>query len=146
MAKSKPRKKTNKQGRRARFINRWLIGLTLEARDSVGTHENGDSILSVTYSNGRPAVDCAREMQHELINWQHHWCVTVFCEAETPEGDKYTESTEFEAYGVKLGDLQELVVPELDSIKDQVNPNHYKDHGWRAVILPNRKHEAKKAA
>lgn len=146
MAKSKTRKKTCQRGRRARFINRWLIGITLEARDSVGTHENGDNILNITYSNGRPAVDCAREMQHELLNWQHHWLITVFCEATDAAGQQYIEETEFEAYGVKLGDLQDLVLPELDNIKHQVNPNHYQDHGWRAQILPNKKHERKKAA
>ena len=145
MAKNKIRKKTSKQARKARFIIRWLTGITLEARDSVGTHPNGDNILSITYSNGRPATECARTMQHELLNWQHHWLVTVFCEAETPEGEKYIEETEFEAYGVKLNDLSALVAPELDDITNQVNENHYKDHGWRAQILPSRKHERKAA-
>ncbi|WP_444938699.1 hypothetical protein [Microbulbifer sp. JMSA002] len=98
-------------------------------------------------SNRGAVGDIARaKLQQEILNWQHHWLVTVFVECKTPEGEHYTDSTEFEARGVRLNDLAELVRPELDNIQNQANPNHSYYHGWQAEILPNRKQEKGRAA
>ncbi|USD22122.1 hypothetical protein MJO52_03025 [Microbulbifer variabilis] len=148
MAKRKPRKPMSKQAQHARLVNRWLPGLVLTARSSTGLDTDGDPILDISHRRQGGAVgDIARaKLQHEILNWQHHWLVTVFVECKTPKGERYTDSTEFEARGVRLNDLAELVRPELDNIQNQANPNHYKDHGWQAEILLNRKQEKGRAA
>ncbi|MCO1336202.1 hypothetical protein MO867_17875 [Microbulbifer sp. OS29] len=148
MPKRKTRKPMSKQAQRTRRVNRWLNGLILTARSSTGLDTEGDPVLTITHRRQRGAVgNIARaDYQHEILNWQHHWMVTVFVECKTQEGDFYKDSTEFEAYGVRLNDLAELVRPELDTIKNKANPNHYKDHGWQAEILPNRKQEKGRAA
>ncbi|WP_299582006.1 hypothetical protein [uncultured Microbulbifer sp.] len=148
MAKRKPRKPMSKQAQHARKVNHWLPGLLLSARSSTGLDTEGDPILKISHRRQRGAVgDIARaKLQHEILNWQHHWLVTVFVECESSEGEFYSDSTEFEARGVRLNDLAELVRPELDTIQSKANPNHYKDHGWQAEILPNRKQEKGRAA
>lgn len=148
MPKRKPRKPISKQAQRAREVNRWLNGLILTARSSTGLDTDGDPILKITHRRRIESVgEIARaDYQHEILNWQHHWQVTVFVECESPEGEFYSDSTEFEARGVRLNDLAELVRPELDTIQSKANPNHYKDHGWQAEILPNRKQEKRRAA
>lgn len=145
LAMSKTRRKFSSQSRRARFVNRWLIGIRLIARNSAGLNPDGEPTLEIIHSNGSDAASTARTMEHELLHWQHHWLITAFVECQSEDGTKYIESTEFEAYGVKINDLAELVQPELEAVQKRVNHKHIVDHGWQAEIKPSRKHERKAA-
>lgn len=127
MSKSKkPRKRYNPAKTRTRYYDHFADKLVLESWDS-------------DQEPGQPATFSCTQPQHILeyaVSTPKRWLVESIVKCETETGERYWESREIvSSTPVRVNDLTDFAIEQLDEAEASVNPKHIVDRGWKAQIL-----------